>query len=134
MVEIEKKEKITQTESEPDILTPKNVIYWSEHYMKLKGTKHGKAIMTKARIFLKRNCIKYDPEETKYHRSGEYDGHRFICLPIKGYNKTTYRIWNIKGTKNFECSCQFYVKTKLQCSHITALWLWLKILNWNKYH
>lgn len=125
-----------QTYEKPKELNPKNVIYYSEHYKKLIGTegikeKTARAIQVKARLFLKNNCIQYDPEETKYN-SSEYDGHRFICLPIKNYNSTTYRLWWNKLRNNFECSCQFNQTTKYPCSHITALWLWIKIRNWNK--
>ena len=120
------------THEPPRELTPKNVIYWSEHYMKLKGTDHGKAIQTKARIFLKKGCIEYDPNETKYDAYEGDDGHRFICKPIPGYNSTTYRLWQNKETRDFECSCQFYQKTKLQCSHITALWMQIKIWNYHR--
>ena len=124
----------SQTYEEPKELNSKNVIYWSEHYKKLKGTEHGNAIQTKARIFCKKGLIEYDPDGEKYaeRTPGDYDGHKFICKPIKGYNVTTYRMWNIKGTQNFECSCQFHQKTKLQCSHVTALWMQIKIWNWNR--
>lgn len=123
----------------PIELTPKNVIFWSEHYKRLAGIggikeKTVHAIQTKAKLFLKKGCIQYDPEETKYDWKEDkfYDGHRFICKPLPGYNKTTYRLWWNKVRDDFECSCQFNQTTKIPCSHITALWLFLKILNWNK--
>ena len=117
----------------PQVLTKQNVIYWSEHYKRLEGCKEGKAIKTKARKFLELNCIAYDPEGEKYgYEKGDYENHKFICLPIKGYNKTTYRMWWSKEIQDFVCSCQFNQKVKMPCSHITALWLWIKILTWNK--
>jgi len=128
--------KETITLEPPKELNPTNVVYWSEHYKRLQGfkgikEKTAKAIQTKSKIFLKHGLIQYDPEETKYNY-GEYDGHRFVCLPLKGYNKTTYRMWWNKDRDDFECSCQFNQTTKFPCSHITALWLWIKIKNWNK--
>ncbi len=121
----------------PRELTPKTVCFWSEHYKRLEGMpglkeKTVHAIQTKAKLFLKKGCIQYDPNETKYDSFGEYDGHRFVCLPLKGYNKTTYRMWWNKVRNDFECSCQFNQTTKIPCSHITALWLWIKIHNWNR--
>lgn len=119
----------------PKELTPKNVIHYSEHYKRLEGTEGENAIKSKAKKFLKEGCIQYDPQGNKYdefEQKGEYEGHKFICKPIKGYNSTTYRMWQNKETKEFECSCQFHQTTKRQCSHITALWLWIKIKNWNR--
>lgn len=134
--EREKMMQPIQTYEPPKELNTKNVVFWSEHYKRLQTldikVKTAKAIQSKARLFLKNNCIQYDPNETKYDGYGEYDGHRFICLPIKGYNSTTYRLWWNKVTNDFECSCQFNQTTKFPCSHITALWLWIKIRNWNK--
>jgi hypothetical protein len=108
----------------PIRLTVDNVIYWSEHYKQLEGVKEGNAIRTKARSFLDHNCIQWDK-----------DNKVFVCLPIKGYNKTTYRMEKLKdGT--FNCSCQFYNKVSKDwdqpiCSHILALWLYLKLKRWN---
>jgi len=104
----------------PPLLTPKTVIKWSEHYKKLEmeGEKTY-SIRAKAKKFVENNCIEYDKEKKCY-----------ICKPIKGYNSTTYHLVN-KG-KEFECSCQFHQKTKRMCSHILALYLQLKIWNWNK--
>ena len=123
------------TYEKPEKIDKHNVIYWSEHFKRLKGCKSGKAIQTKAKKFLKEDCIAYDPEGEKYgYQKGEYEGHKFICKPIKDYNKTTYRMWYDKKIKEFVCSCQFNQSTKQVCSHITALWLQIKIWNWNRYH
>jgi len=116
----------------PIELNERTVIRWSEHYKRLEGTKGEKTIQSKARSFLRNKCIEYDPAGEKYaeRTPGDYEDHKFICKPIPGYNSTTYRMWHKNG--EFECSCQFYQTTKAQCSHITALWLFLKILNYNK--
>lgn len=134
MKEVFEKQVIVE-ESPPEILNFKNVVYYSEHFKKLQGAEHGKAIQTKAKIFLRNNCIEYDPQGEKYgFEKGEYEGHKFICKPLQNYNKTTYRMWHNSKIGEFECSCQFYQKTKLQCSHVTALWMFIKILNWKKQH
>jgi hypothetical protein len=49
---------------------------------------------------------------------------KFHCLPVKGYNKTTYTLEKRNG--EWTCSCQWYCKQGLVCSHIQALWLYLK--------
>lgn len=123
-----------QIESPPIELNERTVIKWSEHYKRLEGTKGEKVIRSKARHFLIKKCIEYDPNGEKYaeHTPGDYEGHKFICKPIEGYNLTTYRMWHKNG--EFECSCQFYQTTKAQCSHITALWLQIKIWNYNRSH
>ena len=117
------------SESPPAEINSKSVIYWSAHYKMLKGVEGGNARRTKARIFIKKELIEYDKEKKCY-----------ICKPIKGYNKTTYNlIWdktkpkyNGEGYGDFECSCQFNQTTKKICSHILALYMMLKIWNWNK--
>ena len=117
---------------EPTELTPNNVVYYSSTYKGLKildetGTWKTYAIRMKARRFLRENCIVYSKEKKCYQ-----------CLPIKGYNKTTYDLKANKD-KTFECSCQFHqqvVKKKnipgLCCSHALALKLMLKMWNYNK--
>jgi len=120
-------------EEKPRELNYKNVVYWSEHFKRLEGIKQGQAIQTKAKLFLKKGCIKYDPNESGYDSySSNFDGHRFICSPIPGYNKHTYRLWWNKELNDFECSCQFNQTIKIPCSHITALWLQIRIWNWNR--
>lgn len=127
--------------SPPEELTAENIIYYSEHYKKLEGVEHGSAIRTKAKKFIQLKCIEYDPEGKKYDPNDLFipHEHKFICKPIKGYNKTVYRLaWNEK-LQEFECSCQFFQQMKAQnsgfltCSHQTALYMWLKMLNWKKY-
>jgi len=115
----------------PDKLTPKTVIRWSNTYKKLEmleknGVFKTFSIRAKARKFIKNNCIEYNREEKAY-----------LCKPIEGYNKTTYKIKWING--RFECDCQFFQRVikkqnipDLICSHILALKLMLKIWNYNK--
>jgi len=114
-----------QTENSPTELTPKTVIHWSEHYKKLEGCADGKAIQTKARKFLNLDLVKYDKEKKEYY-----------VEPIPGYNKTYHLKFN-KNLNDFECSCQYF-QTKMKknetprCSHNLAVWLSIKMTNWNK--
>jgi len=123
MVEIIPSKDVVRVEK-PEKLTPETVIHWSEHYKRLEGLDGGNAIQAKAKKFLKNECIEYDKEKKQY-----------ICKPIKGYNKTTYKL-PFKGGK-FHCSCQYF-QTKLlkgeepYCSHQTALYMFLKMENWNR--
>ena len=121
-----------EIEEPPRELTYKNVIYWSEHFKRLEGTEHGKGIQTKAKLFLKKGLIQYDPDGKKYSELGDYENHKFICKPIRGYNSTIYRMWWDKSSQRFICSCQFNQTTKIDCSHVTALWMQIKIWNWRK--
>ena len=124
MVEI--KENIEKEEA-PEELDERRVIFWSEHYRQLEGVDQGDAIRTKAQKWLQANCIEYDSEEKC-----------FLCHPIEGYNKTIHEIKAI-GNGEFSCSCQFYNRVCVKnpgliCSHILAVYLWLKIYHWNKGH
>jgi len=122
-----------ETTEPPELLTNESVIYWSEHFKKLEGCDGGKAIQTKAKLFLEADCIEYFKDIIDPRLNC------FICKPLKGYNKTTYHLPFNKITRKFDCSCQYY-QTKLlkkeepYCSHSTALYLFLKIQNWNKRH
>jgi len=51
----------------------------------------------------------------------------FFCLPIPGYNSTTYEM---KKTELgvWTCNCQHNVQTGMQCSHILALMLYFNNL------
>ena len=104
-----------ETYEPPKQYTKKNIIFWSEHYKSL-NVPEGKARQIKARKFIEKDCIEWDAD------MGE-----FRCKPILGYNKTTYRLKKIGSS--FNCSCQFYCKTGNICSHILALFMWLKIKN-----
>ena len=115
-----------ETLKPPKELNSKNVIYWSEHWKSLQGVKEGSAIQTKALRFLQEGCIEYQKDDYDPSKSC------YICKPIKGYNKTTYHIRWSKDIKDFKCSCQFNVTTGRICSHILALYLQLKIWNYNK--
>jgi hypothetical protein len=115
-----------ETEEPPKELTPQNVIFWSTHYKKLVVEGGDTAIGFKARRFIENNCIEYLKDE--------YDSSKscYICKPIKDYNKTTYHLkWN-KELNDFECDCQFNQRVHRMCSHILALYLQLKIWNYNK--
>ena len=114
-----KKVKAGETYENPEKLTKENVIYWSTHYKEVKGAPKGQARAFKAHKFIKLGLIKWDTE-TK----------AFYCSPIKGYNKTTYTI-NSVG-KEFKCNCQFNCQTGKICSHILAVYLWLKIHNYSQ--
>ena len=131
-----KEEKLSNTkvdsgisEEIPREINSKSVIYWSEHYKMLKGVKEGGAIRTKARKFVELGLIDYDKEKKCY-----------LCKPIKGYNKTTYRqVWDKtkqkykgEGFGDFECSCQYNQTSFKMCSHILALYMQLKIWNWER--
>lgn len=123
----------------PRALTPKNVVYWSEHYKRLEGFQGANTIRSKAVKFVELGLISYDPESKLYDNFNyweESEKHDWICKPLPN-NHLTYRLtWN-NLIKDFECTCQYY-QTKLQkkeesyCSHNLALWLYIKINNWNK--
>lgn len=97
-----------ETITPPIILNPKNVCYWYPRKKELEGTQ-----FTKAKKFLSLGLIRFNAD------------HSFSVLPIKGYNITTYLI------KDGECNCQFYCKTKRDCSHILAIKLYKFMRNWN---
>lgn len=132
---IEVKNKDIETMEKPQVLTAKNVCYYSEHYKRLEGFQGCNAIRSKAIKFVELNLIKYDPDSLAYGETEEK--HNYICLPIPNYNKTTYRLTYNNLIKDFECSCQFY-QTKLikkedpYCSHWLALYLYFRIKHWNK--
>lgn len=121
------KEDKSIIEIPPAKLTPQNVIYWSEHYKRLEGAE-GNTIQFKARKFVELDLVKYDKENKIYY-----------VEPIPNSNSITYHLkfnkeikkYNGKGFGEFECSCQFN-QTHRMCSHILALYLQLKIWNWNK--
>lgn len=98
--------------SPPEKLTPKSVIYYSEHFKQLimKGEETF-TLRSKAQKFLENGSIVYDSENKQY-----------LCLPIKSYNSSTYRLKYDDKLKDFSCSCQSF-QTKLKkgeypdCSH-----------------
>ena len=119
-------------EEPPKVFNKKNVIFWSNTLKELQmldkqGIFKTYSIIEKAKRFLENDCIDYVKKDKDLNTGGYY-----ICKPIKGYNKTTYKIRNVDG--QFECDCQFYQRVakripKLVCSHILALKLQLKIWN-----
>jgi|SRR3972149_6563636 len=126
-------------EQKPKELNYKNVIYWSEHFKRLEGFDGANTIRNKARMFVKLKLIEYDKSGGKYDPFDvwkEPSHHKFICRPLPR-NHVTYRIiWN-KELNDFECSCQYFQTKMLKgekpyCSHWLALYLYLKILNYNK--
>lgn len=109
----------------PTELNAHNIIHWSDSLRQLQGIKEGSAIKTKALAFLRRDLVKYDPNNKL-----------FLVLPIPKYNSTTYKI-NNRGDNHFECSCQFYNKVSKiwdhpNCSHIQAVKFFLEIRRHNK--
>lgn len=52
-----------------------------------------------------------------------YDGTDYWCKPIKGYNKTTHRIFLVNG--EWQCTCQYNTTKHKLCSHIMAVFLWI---------
>lgn len=125
----EKSEEDLITYEKPEKLTVETVAHWSRHFHDLKDKNGSATIMSKAKKWLKNNCIRYD-HELKC----------FFCDPINGYNKSIYTIKNSKN--GFTCSCQFFQRVCVDekninegvylCSHILALYLWLKLKHWNK--
>jgi len=117
---------------DPDKLTPKTVIRWSNTYKKLEmleknGVFKTFSIRAKARRFLENGCITYNKEKKCYE-----------CLPIPHYNKNTYEMRSLPN-QQFSCTCQFYNRVVIKnnipglcCSHVCALKLMLKIWNYNK--
>ncbi len=118
--------KETVTSEGPSELTPQNVVYYSHHAKEVKGSS-----LNKAQKFLELGLVEWD-SVTKM----------FNVLPIKGYNTRTYDIE--KKATGFECNCQC-CQTKIKkgeydpdtsdiaaCSHILAVYLWLKIKNFNQ--
>jgi hypothetical protein len=114
----------TIKEEPPIELNHKNIVYWSSHYKKLVVEGGENAIGTKALKFIELNCIEY------YKDAVNPKNNCYICKPIEGYNKTTYKMKNIPG--GFECDCQYHQTTKRMCSHILGLYMQLKIWNHNK--
>lgn len=114
--------------SQPELLTTKNILYWSKSAKELKsdGIRQGSAIIAKAKKLNELNLVKYDTYT-----------HEGYILPIKGYNKTTYKVTT--DGYNYACNCQFYNTVsknwlKPSCSHIQALKFYLEIQNWNGAH
>jgi hypothetical protein len=99
---------LAETYEPPREITFRNVMFWepeSKELLRLKnsGVKEVSTILTKAEDFLRNDCIV------------EIGFGEFICKPIKGYNKTTYKI------KNGECNCQGFARGLGFCSHTIAV-------------
>ena len=105
---MEQEEHITY--EAPKQLTPKTVCYWYEKIGKLSGSQK-----SKAKKFLENNCIE------------KISIAEFIVHPIKGYNTTEHKV----NIMNESCSCQWYVKNGLECSHIKAVKLFQFMDIWN---
>ena len=86
----------------------RDICRWDELRKVLKGSQRSKAYR-----FVRERCIGYDG-----------DG-MFHCKPIKGYNITTHSMWK-DDNGDWNCSCQWFQKNGLMCSHIKALYLWFK--------
>ena len=100
-------------------------MYYSHHAKAVVGN-----VRNKAKKFLKYNLIEYDEL-----------GGCFYCNPIKGYNKTRYKI--VKQGAGYECDCQAcqqkmkrgeynpFTDTDSACSHILAVYMWDKMDKWS---
>ena len=111
MVEVNNTKPETIEFSKPKKVDPRNVCFWMEKEGILLGGQKNKVIK-----FLESNCVKPLGD-------GKYD-----ILPIEGYNKTTHHVdWHKQS-----CTCQWYKKNGLECSHIKTIRTWLFMRNWNK--
>lgn len=73
------------------------------------------AVMTKASTFIKAECIKI------FHKDDELI--MATCVPLAGYNKTTYTIRHIRPRYSnlkhtLSCNCQWATMTNRVCSHL----------------
>jgi hypothetical protein len=96
--------------SPPQVFDYRNVCFWepeSRRLIKLKqdGSKEAATLLSKAKKFLENNCIKRISQQ-KWH-----------CLPLEGYNSTTYLISFIDS---WDCNCQGFSNNQ-NCSHILAV-------------
>lgn len=110
----------------PEVINPRSVIYYSSFTKQVKGN-----VKSKAKKILELGLI----EDFS-------DVDLFYVNPIKGYNKTKYTI--SRNGIGYECNCQGcqskmrkgeydpQTEEKAACSHILAIYYWLKIKNWNK--
>ena len=80
---------------------------WDPLTQTLKGSQ-----VAKAKKFCKLKLVKYVGDGL------------FACLPIPGYNSTTYAM--VKERGEWVCSCQWFVKQGLVCSPLRALFLYFK--------
>lgn len=100
-----------ETYSQPENWNANNVVYWEETSKELRAEGMHGALLAKAKKFLENDCIKEIP-------------FGWACLPIEGYNKTSYEIK--PGKQGFTCNCQGF-KTRIDkgekriCSHILAV-------------
>ncbi|MBE3092769.1 MAG: SWIM zinc finger family protein [Chloroflexi bacterium] len=113
------------TFEEPDELTPQNIVYWSSHYKKLVVEGGETAKGAKARKIIELKLIDYVKKNQETGEKGYY-----ICKPLPG-NKTTHKM-NSFLLHEFDCDCQEYQTTHRTCSHILALFMQLKIWNYNR--
>lgn len=112
--------------TEATVFHPAEVQYYSSKEHLLKKTQTDKALKL---VELER--IGYDSASKS-----------FYCLPIEGYNKTTYALK--RATENefgFECDCQGFQTRKKNagagsCSHVLALHYWFvrrnKLKGWGR--
>jgi len=117
------KGKITTIEK-PSRMEYWNVMYWcpeSQELLRQKkdGSTEAATLLSKAETFLLNGCI-------------ERFGSLFVCRPLKGYNKTTYKI----KSNPWVCDCQgFNSKIKNgetgNCSHILAVKQFIFMENYN---
>lgn len=77
----------------------------------IKNKEFKSTVKKKAVLFLENGCVRIITRD------------RFMCLPIKDYNKTTYHIINYNN--HWECNCQGFQKNKI-CSHIIAVKMFIQ--------
>jgi hypothetical protein len=87
-----------------------NVMFWEPESRRLmRITKTGRLVsatlLTKAKEFLMNDCISL------------VERNKWVCKPIKGYNKHSY---HITFRDNWTCDCQGF-KANQNCSHIIAV-------------
>jgi hypothetical protein len=89
-------------------VTPTEMCFYDHISQEMTGSQE-----KKAERFVDLGLIRYIGENT------------FICLPVPGYNKSTY-IMRREDDGNFSCNCFYAVKRQKTCSHIMALYLAFK--------
>jgi len=85
-----------------------DLCYYDNISKTLKGSQ-----ITKAKAFNRNKCIQYQGNGM------------FICKPIKDYNSSVYSMK--KEFKEWTCNCQWFMKNRITCSHLQALFLFFKI-------
>lgn len=101
--------------TKPERLTPQILAFWSPAYKRVITLDGGPAMVTKAKKLVELKLVKSSG-------LGTWD-----ILPIKGYNKTQYKILSSDG--QLSCNCQGFSKYGNRCSHTLAVEFWEEIEN-----